>query len=424
MQLRRSGGSRGAMARIAARQATRLIRTALRNRATRRSVPNKTETTPAQLRGDNPLTTQHDFKVDYRRRRRTRRLRRRINRAKRFTKNVVNAYVRTMQSPKQVAKLAQFTRATQANFSNYFAVMLHTADGQYTGANPQADWREWFIEGSAQNRAGWDELSDPNALPQYPFVSERGRSIRCNSASMEVTIRNTGTTPAMLSVYRIVCRRDWPFVGQTVESIYEQGYRYAGRVTEHDQPVEEGIPAPYGMWDFQMQPEQLTSTPFQSYLFTRIFQIYRRTKYQLSPGEEINLNLKSNRPRIVHMEKARGKSVVRGLTHGYFVDFQGVPEYVETSPGVFETRSSAAQLTVQKMVRYSLTMMPGKRPATSYDTTDPDLVYSLSVPLLLFLLLLPPPLLSQRPGRMTMGSSRPPKFEASRRRSLNLPRLV
>jgi len=169
----------------------------------------------------------------------------------------------------------------------------------------------------------------------------------------------------MISVYRIVCRRDWPFVNQSVESIYEQGFEYAGRVTEIDQPVEAG--APFGMWDTQMRPEHLTSTPFQSYLFCRIFQIYRRTKYQLSPGEEINLNLKSNRPRIVYMDKVRGRSMARGLTHGYFIDFQGVP-YNDNGTA----KSHVTQLTVQKMVRYSLTMMPGKRPATSYDTPDPD----------------------------------------------------
>lgn len=362
-------GARAAVARIAARQASRFIR----SQARRFNRPQqKRNGARAASGGDNPLTTQHDFKVDYRRRRRTRRLRRRVRRAKRFTKNVVNAYVRTMQSPKQVAKLAYFTRTCNPNTSNYFAVMLHSADGEYDSDNPQADWREWFIEGSAQNRRGWDDLYDPNAAPLYPFVSERGRAIRCNSASMEVTIRNTGTTPAMLSVYRIVCRRDWPFVAQTVESIYEQGFKYAGRVTEHDQPVEYALPV--GMWDTQMTPEQLTSTPFQSYLFSRIFQIYRRTKYQLSPGEEINLTLKSNRPKIVYMDKVRGRSFARQLTHGYFIDFQGVPELaqVQQEPPVFISRSTAAQLTIQKAVRYSLTMMPGKRPSTSYDTNDPD----------------------------------------------------
>lgn len=368
-------GARSAVARIAARQASRLIRTAIRNRATRRSQPRQTQNNArAASAGDNPLTTQHDFKVDYRRRRRTRKLRRRVKNGKRFTRNVVNAYVRTMQSPKQVAKLAQFTRSCLANTSAYFSVMLHTADGQYDTDNPQADWREWFIEGSPQNRRGWDELHLPNAPPLYPFVSERGRAIRCNSASMEVTIRNTGAHPAILSVYRIVCRRDWPFVGQDAESIYEQGFKYSGRVTEIDQPVEAG--APYGMWDSQMTPGQLTSTPFQSYLFTRIFQIYRRTKYQLSPGEEINLTLKTNRPRIVYMDKVRGRSVAARLTHGYFIDFQGCPQYFDVNfpeePPDYVSRSAPAQLTIQKMVRYSLTMMPGKRPSTSYDTTDPD----------------------------------------------------
>lgn len=357
----RSSGWR-MLARASARAAIRAY-----NNRRQQTTSNRPNQTRAATAGDNPLTTQHDYKIDYRRRKRTRKLRRRIRRGRKFTRRVVNSYVRTMHSPKQVVKLAQFTRNTGEDASNYFGAMLQTADGKYTGDNPQADWREWFIEGSAQNRRGWDDLANPVSLPLYPLVSEKGRAMRCNSASMELTIRNTGENAAVLSVYRVVCKRDWPFVGQTIEDIYEQGFRYSGLVTEHDQPVEYGTIV--GPWDPQMQPQQLTSTPFQSFLFTKLFTIYRRTKYQLSPGEEINLQLKSNRPRIVSMEKVRGKSCVRGLTHGYFIDFQGVPMFDSSTS---TTYSAVAQLSVQKMVRYSLTMMPSKRPATSFDRTDPD----------------------------------------------------
>lgn len=355
----------GKLTRFAGRAVARYVGNRAKRYLNNRSQPNESRARTAGT--DNPLTTQHDYKVDYRRRRRTRRLRRRIRAGRKFTRRVVNSYVRTMQSPKQVAKLAQFTRISGENSSNYFAALLHTADGAYTGDNPQADWREWFIEGSSQNRRGWDELNLPTAGPTYPFVSERGRAIRSNSSSMELTIRNSGTNAALVSVYRVVCKRDWPFPSQTLESIYEQGFRYSGRVTEHDQPVEAG--QPWGMWDSQMEPQQLTSTPFQSFLFTKLFTIYRRTKYQLSPGEEINLMLKSSRPRVVQMEKVRGKTCVGNLTHGYFVDFQGVPAY---DSGEESTFALGAQLSIQKMVRYSLTMMPQKRPSTSFDTTDPD----------------------------------------------------
>jgi len=350
-----------------ARQSTRA---ALRAYQSRKSRPTREQRSAARVASatDNPLTTQHDFKIDYRRRKRTRKLRRRIRRGRKFTKRVVNSYLRTMQSPKQVVRHHLYTRIAPINSSYYFSAMLHSADGVYDGDNPQADWREWFIEGSAQNRRGWDELGFPLAPPAYPFISERGRAIRCNSSTMDLTIRNTGTTSAILNVYRIVCKRDWPFSTQTVESIYEQGFRYSGLVTEHDQPVETSGP-PLGAWDNHIRPEMPAATPFQSFLFTKLFNIYRRTKYQLAPGEEINLQLKSNRPRIVSMEKVRNKTVVRGLTHGYFVDFQGVPVFDGETE---ETSLTTAQLSVQRVVRYSLTMMPSKRPATSSDIPDPD----------------------------------------------------
>lgn len=349
----------GISARIAARSLARLAA----RRATTNSRPNQTRARSTNNGGDNPLTTQHDYKVDYRRRPRTRRLKRRIRRGKKFTRRVVNSYLRATTSPKKVVKLAMFTRVSQANTSNFFATCLNTADGVFTGDNPQADWREFFREGSPQNARGWDDSGNPNAPLVYPNISERGRAIRCIASAMELTIRNTGAGPALVNVYRIVCRRDYPFSNVGIEDIYQEGFRRAGRVTEIDQPVEAGTP--WGMWDSQMTPGDLTSTPFASFLFTRCFTIYRRTKYQLSPGEEINLVLRNNRPKTISMDRVRGKCVVAGLTHGYFVDFQGVPVHAEGSAGV-----SSAQLTVQKMVRYNLVMMPEKRPATSFDTQD------------------------------------------------------
>lgn len=359
--MRPYSGMRSALTRIAARQATRFMN----NKFNKPRTAARKQTSSSNAT-DNPLTTQHDFKVDYRRRKRTRRLRRRIRRGKKFTRRVVNSYIRATESPKKVVKMSMFTRNCDTYESRYFACMLHTADGDILSPdNPQADWREFFIEGSTQNRRGWDELGNTVAPPVYPFVSERGRAIRCTTSGMELTIRNTGTTPALVNVYRVVCKKDWPFAGIPIEKIYEQGFERAGRVTEIDQPVEAGVPL--GMWDPQMQPNQLTSTPFQSYLFVKLFTIYRRTKYQLAPGEEINLVLKDNRPKIVPMERVRNKSCVACLTHGYFVDFQGVPRLNEA----LGTETGPAQLSVQKMVRYNLTMMPEKRPATSYDVQDP-----------------------------------------------------
>lgn len=327
----------------------------------KRSAPKQPNVAPAATAGDNPLTTQHDFKVDYKRRKRTRRLRRRIKRGRRFTRRVVNSFMRATESTKKVAKLALFTRNCPNNQSNYFGCLLHTTDGQFTGDNPQADWREFFIEGSVENRRGWDDMGNPVVGPLYPNVSERGRAMRCVSANMELMIRNTGTYAAIVNVYRVVCKRTYPFGGQNIETMYDQGFVRSGRVTEIDQPVET---TPVGMWDAQMRSTDLTSTPFQSFIFTRHWTIYRRTKYQLAPGEEISLMLKETRPKIINMVRVRANSSVKGLTHGYFIDFQGVPIYD------MQTVSAPAQISVQKMVRYAFTMMPEKRPSTSFDVQD------------------------------------------------------
>jgi len=369
---RRSRGNYGTLSRIAARQATRFARTVARRMQSRNSKPKTRQASSNNLSGVNPLTTQHDYKVDYTRRKRTRRLKRRIRRGKKFTRRVVNSYMRYTTSPKHVAKLAQFTRTCDINESNYFATLLHTSDGTFTGDNPQADWREFFREGSTENAVGWDNIADPIAGPQFPDVNRRNRAIRCNTSAMELTIRNVGATSALVNVYRVVCKRNLPFVGFELESLYSQGFTYSGRITEVTQPVEgtgnDGVAPPYGMWDAQMRPEQLTSTPFQSNLFCKHFTIYRRTKYQLAPGEEFSLLLKDNRPKYVNMTRMRGNSFVARMTHGYFIDFQGVPSLFQDPPAA---GSDTATLCVQKMVRYSLNMLPEKRTATSFDVQDP-----------------------------------------------------
>lgn len=355
-------------ARFGARQAARLMRR-FKERNNGRAPANKAE----MLSGVNPLTTQHDFKVDFKRRKRTRRVRRRQRRARKFTRRVVNSYMRYTTTPKHVAKLAQFNRTAAAEQSAYFACLLHTSDGVYTQDNPQADWREFFREGSTENAVGWDNIADPFAGPQYPDVNRRNRAMRCTSSAMELTIRNTGTNPALVNVYRVVCRLNFPFVGFNLESLYEQGFVYSGRITEVTQPVEgtgnDGLPPPLGMWDPQIGPLDLVATPFQSSLFTKHFTIYRRTKYQLSPGEEFSLLLKDSRPKYIDMNRMRGNSFVKGITHGYFVDFQGVPELVAGDPPT--TRSATATLSIQKVVRYSINMLPEKRTATSFDFQDP-----------------------------------------------------
>lgn len=356
-----------ALARAGIRQTARLIR-----RYKQRNQGRSPQSSSDLMSGVNPLTTQHDFKVDYKRRKRTRKLRRRMRRGRKFTRRVVNSYMRATTSPKHVAKAAIYSIQTAVGSSNFFGALLHTSDGNFTGDNPQADWREFFREGSSENAVGWDNIIDPSAPPQYPDIGRRNRAMRCNSSAMELTVRNTGATPALVNVYRVVCKLNVPFVGFTIEQLYDHGFRYAGRITEVTQPVEgtgnDGVAPPYGMWDSQMTAFQLTSTPFQSATFTKHFTIYRRTKYQLAPGEEFSLMLRDNRPKHIDMNRMRGNSFVKGLTHGYFVDFQGVP--VTVGDPITATTTGAATLSVLKMVRYSLNMLPEKRVATSYDVQD------------------------------------------------------
>lgn len=338
-----------------------LVRYATRTR----SVGTQTQTATRGL-GDNPLTTQHDYKTDYKRRRRTWRMRRRMRRGKRFTRRVVNAYMRATSAPKHVAKQELYTRTSGRESSSQFSALLHTVDGRFTGTNPQADWREFFIEGGTANKNAWDNAINPVTgplNPEYPNRSNRYRALRSNHATIEVTVRNTGTTPCLINAYRVVCRQNVHRLYGDIETLYAEGFRRAGRVSEdQDQSA-----APTELWDPHMTPAQLASTPFQSRLFCQAFTILRRTKYQLAPGEEFNLLYSDRRKRVLYQNKIRDSAFVRGLTTGWFFDFNGVPIVDQIG-----TTTADSQVSVLIQKRYSISFLPEKRYETSHDTQDPD----------------------------------------------------
>lgn len=310
--------------------------------------------------GDNPLTTQHDFKTDYRARRPTLRRRRYIRRQRRFTRRVSDALIRNTTYPKHVLRTQRFTRVASENQQAQFAVLLHTVDGipNAAGGNEQADWREFFREGGADERTGWDNANNPAFFT--PGTGTPNRAMRCLRATIEVTIRNTGTTSAILNVYRIYCTRNVRSNFISLEQVYEAGFNYAGEIEANPETET-------GLWDRRLLASDIGSTPFQSRVFCQHFKIVRRTKYQLAPGEEINLTFTDRRSRLLMQRYLQGNSFVRKLTTGWFVEFNGVPAQV---PPAGPTINTTATLSTVIHKRYSVVLLPQKKEQSSFDTPD------------------------------------------------------
>lgn len=310
--------------------------------------------------GDNPLTTQHDFKTDYRSRRITRRRRIQFRRAKRFTARVARAHTSLTTYPKHVLRTQRFTRTCTQNAQNYFGVLLHTVDGIAVGngGNEQADWREFFREGGGSFAQAWD-----NANTVLPGVGLGliNRAIRSIRATIEVTLRNTGTNPLILNAYRIYCKRNVRSNFDSIENVYRTGFFTAEQIEANPENNT-------GLWDSRIIDTDIGSTCFQSRVFCQHFKIVRRTKYQLSPGEEVQLTYTDRRSRNLSQRFLQGNSFVRNLTTGWFIEFNGVPS--SGAPPVFETTNAPAQLACIIHKRYSILMLPQKVEQSSNDVPD------------------------------------------------------
>jgi len=343
-------------------QIARILGRTIRNRITsRRNVSRTQPNEQARHNPDNALTDHYDMKTDYRRKRMTPRAKKRLRRTKRFARRVESATLRNTMIPSSVCQERLFT--VSAVQSYHFHALMNTSDGYFAGpdaANPSADWREFFREGSAANQQAWDNAVNivtggTNVL--NPAVGRRYRQLLYHSCVVEMTVRNTGDNPCIVNCYRVVCRRSVPSQYGNIVNLYTEGFERAGLVSED--PLT-GSSA----WDAQYSANALCATPFQSQLFVRHFKILRRTKYELSPGQFFSILLKDTRRRHVNMTTMITKMAVAGFTQGYFFDFNGVPADI----GAPTTTTS--QLTVSILRKYRISFLPQKMYQTSLDVTD------------------------------------------------------
>lgn len=339
----------------------------LANVATRlalRRYSSRTKTrTATRNNNDNPLTEQRDYKVDYRRRRYSRKQRSGIKRRRTFRKKVERANLRNTQLPKKVVRQSAYNSSSGSGESNFCSALMHSVDGRFAATpNPQADWREFFREGGTQYAQAWDNaanITTSAANPAFPSVGYRSRGIMSMGCTMEVVVRNVSPNQMTVNAYYVVCKRDVPAGYATIEALYDEGFRRAGRVSED--PLTGSNP-----WDPQIDSTAISATPFQSSLFCRHFTVMRRTKYELSPGHYFTVLTKDTKQRKLYMTSAIGNAFKKGWTEGWFFDFQGVIN----SDGIAEPQNPVGLLAVQILRRYAFSFLPLKLPQTSFDTID------------------------------------------------------
>lgn len=354
------GKALAAATRYVARKGASFIAKRAVNRLTNRSSSSSNSKATGAYGG--PLTTQHDYKTDYRSRKWTKYKKKRMLRGKRFTYKVRNAYLRIFDYPQSVARVERYTVSVAALNCTQFQAFVNTVDGLVAPTNSydpcHDDWRVMFREGGAAYQNAWDNATNTVSgatNPANPLVGVRGRSILFKSVIGELTVRNTGANKLIVNGYLCMCRKDVERsanpVGNagSVISLYQEGFTRPGQVS--DDAVTGANP-----WNAQIGPSSLEATPFLNSLFCRHYKVLKRTKFNLDPGQDFSLLVKYSKPRTLDMTNLTWRVSKKGFTYGWLFDAVGAPTGITTETGT---------LSVQFLKRYHIQLMPQRAIETS-----------------------------------------------------------
>lgn len=298
---------------------------------------------PRQMLAEaHPLTGQFDYKTDYRKRRFSRRRRRVIKRRRRWRRKVVNTIRNANVGSTHLVKRAIALLTTTTSVSNAVTYGMYGLNGTSSDDfNPTADIREFFREIS--------ETDWTNALNGVDSQQHRIYSMH---ATMEMTIRNTGDNDALVEAYFIRGTRRTQG-GTNPTAIYADGFAKAALASD---------PNTGNTFDSKLTFTTIGTTPFQSPWFCRHYKIYKRQKFRIPPGNEVNFVIHDRKPRVFGMESTRTASTDRAF-HGVLFQQQGSPIATVGS----ESTAQATSVTYLSVRRYRVKMFRDNLPKTAYD---------------------------------------------------------
>ncbi|QBX89257.2 capsid protein [Apis mellifera virus-2] len=298
----------------------------------------------------NPLTSQYDYKTDYRKRRLSRRRRYQSSRRRRWRKKIVNIVREANVGTTHVLRRSLYTLTTSPDQANAISYGLYGQNGVGGDTfNSTNDVRELFRE---IGEADWEEADDP--------VSQSvNRKLNFMHGTMEMTVRNVGEYDAIIEAYYIRGRR---VVREgnlgSPANIYFEGFNKAALARNPD--LDPSEPS----FDQKLSVASIGSTPFQSPMFVKNYNIYKRVKFTIPPGKEISFVINDPRPRTFWMDTAKNRSTDRTF-HGVLFQQYGLP-YVEDTVTSLARPTTVTYLSVR---RYRLKLMENALPSTAYDVS-------------------------------------------------------
>lgn len=298
---------------------------------------------PYQAQDSAPLTGQYDYKVDYRKRKLTKGKRRFFKRKRKWRARIVNTVRNADVGSTHVVRrsLAALTTATQLSDSCCFG--MYGLNGTSSdGLNGTADMREIFREISESD---WAATQTVGATQHHRIYSMH--------ATMECTIRNEGTNDALIEAYHIRGTRTAQS-GTNPVQIYSLAFQKANLAQD---------PNTGNSFDQKLEYTQVGITPFQAPLFCRYYRIYKRTKFRIPPGNEVNFVVHDRRPRNIRQEFAFQRSTDHNYS-GILFQQQGSP-----SASGAPTFALATNVVYSVVRRYRLKMFRDNLPKTALDVS-------------------------------------------------------
>jgi len=333
----------------AARIAGQLARRAMSNKRRRTGNPERT-----QMRADTgPLTAQHDYKTDYRKRRVSSRQKRVRRRRGKFNRKIVNVVRNANIGSSHIIRRSLANLTTATNLSNAVSYGMYGLNGTSTDTfNSTADIREIFREISETD---WTNAINGSTSQQHRIYSMH--------ATMEITVRNTGSNDALIECYYIRGKRRSPILTSPT-LIYSNGFAKAGIAYDPNQNPTLVNPAPSAAtFDAKLAFSDVGVTPFQCPWFVQHYNIYKRQKFTLTAGGEFSFIMHDRRPRTFKMDTASTASTDRSY-HGVLFQQFGLP----SADGV-ETYALPTAVTYSSIRRYRLKMFQHNLPKTALDVS-------------------------------------------------------
>lgn len=293
-----------------------------------------------------PLTGQFDYKTDYSKRRPSKKQRKRIHYRRKWQSRVIRTVRNGNVGSVHLVKNSSATLTSTAGVSNAVCYGLNTLNGTASDTfNTCNDMGEFIKE---KDLTSWTNFN-ANSTVEY-----QESKLWVMHGTMEMTIRNThATNDALIEAYYIRGKRPLPSSWNNPCDTYVRGFYRQGRAQDPDTGA---------LYDASLTFDMIGVTPFQCAQFSKHYNIYKRQKFRIPPGNEINI--------VIHQPRMTVYST--GNTYNYATDrrFHGILFQQQGSPDG-TTIAQATSVTYLSVRRYRAKFIPSNFVMDSKEVTDP-----------------------------------------------------